>query len=149
MLFTQCFCYKLYLHGLVFHLSLTDTGCAGPVRDLQTTSITSTSIALTWTEPELIVGPDFHYTYQIFDPNGNSPTAPTRLPFTELSRDMTLTVSGLQPATVYVIGIATINDVCDANIRRVDIQVKTRDDGRCILQLVLIASLCEVNQITV
>ncbi len=111
------------------------TAPPGPVTDLKTTANTSTSVTLEWTRPEVTGRDDFYYTYQIFDPDRILRDTAVRLPYTASSPKITFQVTSLRPVTPFTFRITTHNGVSDedkenAALRKVELVVKTREDGK-------------------
>lgn len=84
--------------------------------------------------PEVIGKSDFRYNYQIFYPDGVI-SRPIRLHFSASSEKITFTINGLQPLTAYMIRITTHDEVTDQDVenqalRRAEVQVKTKEDGK-------------------
>ena len=128
--------------------SLIHSAPPGDVRDLQTTTVTSTSVTVRWTIPEVTGRSDFYYTLQYSDPDNIGeflPANPIRIVDTALSVSHTL--RGLQPYTTYTIRVTSHNGVSDqdtenAALRRVDIQVRTLEGGKCQILPVTSCILC-------
>ena len=110
----------------------------GPVRDLRAIEVTSTSVTVRWTRPEVTGRSDFYYTLQYSDPDnvGVFLTAnPMRIVNFALS--VSHTITGLQPYTTYTIRVTSHNGVSDQDtenvaLRIVTIQVRTLDGGKLI-----------------
>ena len=113
-----------------------NTAPPGPVRDLRVTIVTSTSVTVRWTRPEVIGRSDFYYTLQYSDPDNIGaflPANPMRIVNSALS--VSHTITGLQPYTTYTIQVTSHNGVSDqdtenAALRIVTIQVRTLGGGK-------------------
>ena len=108
----------------------------GPVRDLQVALLTSTSVTVRWTRPEVTGRPDFYYTLQYSDPDNIGeflPAIPMRIMNSALS--VSHTITGLQPYTTYTIRVISHNGVSDqdtenAALRIMTIQIGTLEGGK-------------------
>ena len=106
------------------------------MQGLQTTTVTSTSVTVRWTRPEVTGRTDFYYTlqYSDFDNIGKLlPAVPSMIVNSALS--VSHIVTGLQPYTTYTIRVTSHNGVSDqdtenAALRIVSIQVRTLEGGK-------------------
>ena len=140
----------VFLCGLEFFLFL----CAappGPIQDLRTTTVTSTSLTVRWTRPKVTERSDFYYTLQYSDPDNIGeflPAIPSMIVNSALS--VSHTITGLRPYTTYTIRVTSHNGVSDqdtenAALRIVTIQVRTLEGGklwvlrthRCMLLIII------------
>ena len=127
-----CQCNNSYL----CYLALIHSGPSGPVRHLQVAILTTTSMTVRWTRPEVTGRSDFYYTLQYSDPDNIGeflPAIPLRIVNSSLS--VSHTVTGLQPYTTYTIRVTSHNGVSDqdtenAALRIVTIQVRTQEGGK-------------------
>ncbi len=111
------------------------TAPTGPVKNLRTTTITSTSVSLSWTKPEVTGRDDFYYSIEYSDPdtgsfilsNGN---------YVNSALAVSYTVPNLRPNTPYTIRVTTHNGVSDQDtenedLRRVDLSlIRTVEGGK-------------------
>ena len=114
--------------------SFIHTAPPGPVRDLQVTTVTSTSVTVRWTRPEVTGRPDFYYTLQYSDPDNIGDFLP-EIKIVNSALSVLHTVPGLQPFTTYTIRVTSHNEVSDqdtenAALRIVTIQVRTLEGGK-------------------
>ena len=106
------------------------------MRDLRTTTVTSTSVTVRWTRPEVTGRPDFYYTLQYSDPdNFGEFVPPNPIKIVNSALSVSRTVTGLQPYTTYTIRVTSHNGVSDqdtenAALRIVTIQVRTLEGGK-------------------
>ena len=105
------------------------------VQGLQTTTVTSTSVTVRWTRPEVTGRSDFYtLQYSDFDIIGEFlPAVPLMIVNSALS--VSRSITGLQPYTTYTIRVISHNGVSDqdtenAALRIVTIQVRTKEGGK-------------------
>ncbi len=114
--------------------SLVNTAPPGPVRNLLTTTITSTSVSLSWTRPEVTGRDDFYYSIEYSDPNTGSFILSSG---NYVNSAFSYTVPNLRPNTPYTIRVTTHNGVSDQDteneaLRRVDLPTRTGEGGKRI-----------------
>ena len=114
-------------------LSLVNTAPSGPVRNLRTTTITSTSVSLSWTRPEVTGRDDFYYSIEYSDPNTGSFIL-SNGNYVNSALTVSYTVPNLRPNTLYTIRVTTHNGVSNQDIeneplRRVDLPSRTLERG--------------------
>ena len=83
-----------------------------PVRNLRTTTITSTSVSLSWTRPEVTGSDDFYYSIEYSDPNTGSFIL-SNGNYVNCTLTVSYTVPNLRPNTPYTIRGTTHNKVSD------------------------------------
>ena len=110
------------------------TAPTGPVRNLRTTTITSTNVSLSWTRPEVTGRDDFYYSIEYSDPNTGSFIL-SNGNYVNSALTVSYTVPNLRPNTPYTIRVTTHNGVSDQDteneaLREVDLPIRTREGGK-------------------
>ncbi len=114
--------------------SLVNTGPSGLVGNLHTTTITSTSVSLSWTRPEVTGRDDFYYSIEYSDPNTGSFIL-SNGNYVNSALTVSYPVPNLHPNTPYTIRVTTHNGVSDQDteneaLRRVDLPIRTEEGGK-------------------
>ena len=117
-------------------MSIINTAPPGLVRNLRTTTITSTSVSLSWTRPEVTGRDDFYYSIEYSDPNTGSFIL-SNGNYVNSALTVSYTVPNLRPNTQYTIRVTTHNGVSDQDteneaLRRVDLPISTGEGGKNI-----------------
>ncbi len=121
---------SLFHNALINHLYY--TAPPGPLRNLRTTTITATSVTLSWTKPEVTGRDDFYYSIEYSDPNTGSFILSNG---NYVNSALSYTVPNLCPYTPYTIRVTTHNGVSDQDteneaLRIAYLFIKTREGGK-------------------
>ena len=132
---------KQYRFGiLIIMASLVNTAPPGPVRNLHTTTITSTSVSLSWTRPEVTGRDDFYYSIEYSDPDDTGSFILSNGNYVNSALTVSYTVPNLRPNTPYTIRVTTHNGVSDQDteneaLRRVDLPTRTVEGGKSMMNV--------------
>ena len=110
-----------------------NTAPPGPVRNVHTTTITCTSVSLSWTRPEVTGRDDFYYSIEYSDPNTGSFIF-SNGNYVNSALTVSYTVPNLHPNTPYTIRVTAHNEVSvqdteNEALRRVDLPIRTLERG--------------------